>query len=83
MSDLAIKRLNAGDDDFWPQLDALLAWDSASDERVVTVVRDIIANVRHRGDEALIEYTNRFDRMDAGSMAELEISQVRDRKSVV
>ena len=82
MSDLAIKRLNAGDDDFWPQLDVLMAWDSASDERVVTVVRDIIANVRHRGDEALIEYTNRFDRMDAGSMAELEISQARMKEAL-
>ncbi len=82
MSDLAIKRLNAGDDDFWPRLDALLAWDSASDERVATVVRDIIANVRHRGDEALVEYTNRFDRMDVGSMAELEISQARMKEAL-
>lgn len=76
-TDIAIKRLNSRDEDFWAQLDAVLAWDSASDERVVTAVRDIITNVRRRGDEAVVEYTNRFDRMSVASMAELEISQER------
>ena len=77
MTNMAIKRLNSSDEDFWSQLDGLLAWDSASDERVVTAVREIIANVRRRGDEAVVEYTNRFDRMSVAGMAELEISQAR------
>ena len=77
MTNLAIKRLNTRDENFWGQLDERLAWDSASDERVVTAVREIIANVRRRGDEAVVEYTNRFDRMSVASMAELEISQER------
>jgi histidinol dehydrogenase len=73
MSALVIKQLNAQDQDFWQQLDALLAWDSVSDDAVTNTVRDIIANVRKRGDAALVEYTNRFDRMKVSDMRELEI----------
>jgi len=72
-----IKRLNSSQADFWPQLEQLLAWEGVSDEQVNRTVRDILADVRRRGDAALLEYTNRFDRMNAASMAELEIG--RDR----
>ncbi len=72
-----IKRLNSRDEGFWSQLDELLAWESVSDEAVVGAVRDILKNVRRRGDAAVVEYTNRFDRMDVASMAELEIPQQR------
>lgn len=82
MSALVIKRLNAQDQNFWPQLDALLAWDSVSDDAVVNTVREIIANVRKRGDAALIEYTNRFDRMQARDMRELEIPVERLREAL-
>lgn len=82
MSALAIKRLNAQDQNFWPQLDALLAWDSVSDDAVASTVREIIANVRKRGDAALIEYTNRFDRMQASDMRELEIPVERLREAL-
>jgi len=72
-----IKRLNSKDDGFWAQLDELLAWESVSDEAVESAVREILANVRRRGDAAVVEYTNRFDRMSAASMADLEIPQER------
>lgn len=72
-----IKRLNSTDTDFWSQLDALLAWESVSDEAVNVTVRAIISAVRARGDAALVEYTNRFDRTSVSSMAELEILPVR------
>lgn len=68
-----IKRLNTTQSDFWPQLDQLLAWDGVSDERIHDTVRSILQNVRQRGDAAVLEYTNRFDRMNVASMAELEI----------
>jgi len=77
MTNPVIKRLNTRDENFWAQLDGVLAWDSVSDEKVVTAVREIIANVRRRGDEAVVEYTNRFDRMNVATMAELEIPQSR------
>ena len=58
-----IKRLKTSSKDFWPQLEALLAWEGVSDEAVTMTVRDIIKAVKQRGDAAVVEYTNRFDRM--------------------
>ena len=72
-----IKRLKASTDDFWSQLDAILAWESVSDEAVTTTVRDIIQAVKQRGDAAVVEYTNRFDRMQAAGMADLILDESR------
>jgi histidinol dehydrogenase len=47
---------------------------SASEAEVTAVVRDIIANVRRDGDAAVIDYTNRFDRVSLG-LSDLLISQ--------
>ena len=72
-----IKRLNSSDSEFWSKLDRLLAWESVSDDAVNLVVREIIDDIRIKGDKALVEYTNRFDRMSAPNMAELEIPKSR------
>lgn len=77
MSQLQLKQLDAGKDNFWTELEALLAWESVADDKVMTTVREILANVRRRGDQAVVEYSNRFDRMQAGSMAELVIAPAR------
>ena len=73
MSAIAVKRLDSSDSDFYAQLDSLLAWEESTDSQVEQSVRDIIAAVRTRGDEALLDYTQRFDRLQSGSVAELEI----------
>ena len=70
---LNIKTLNTTDANFWSDLQDLLAWESVSDDAVFNTVNGILKDVRKRGDAAVVEYTNRFDRMSAGSMAELEI----------
>jgi histidinol dehydrogenase len=72
-----IKRLNSIDENFWKDLESLLAWESASDDAVNTTVKGIIADIRKRGDVALVEYTNLFDRMSVADTSELEISAVR------
>jgi histidinol dehydrogenase len=72
-----IKRLRASSGDFWSQLEALLAWESVSDEAVTTTVREIIEAVKQRGDTAVVEYTNRFDRMQATTMADLILDASR------
>jgi len=72
-----ITRLDSSSEDFWPALEKLLAWEGVSDDKVNATVREILAAVRERGDAAVLEYTNRFDRMSASSMAELEIPQSR------
>lgn len=69
-----IKRLNSAQADFDQQLNDLLAWDSVSDRQVAATVDDILAQVRARGDAAVLEYTNRFDRRDIQNIQELEIS---------
>jgi histidinol dehydrogenase len=59
-----VKRLSTADPDFAPAFDALLNQARDTTERVDAAVAAIIADVRARGDAALVEYTNRFDRTD-------------------
>lgn len=73
-TELSITRLDAAQSDFEQRLTELLAWESVSDSAVVTVVEEVIAEVKAHGDQALLSYTNRFDRMQATSVAELEMS---------
>ncbi len=69
----SIRRLDTTDPDFQKKLDQLLAFDNSTDEAVEQAVAGIIADVRKRGDAAVLDYTNRFDRLAAGSMQALEI----------
>ena len=71
---LEIKQLDAAQADFWPQLETLLAWEGVSDDKVTSIVREILAAVKSNGDAAVIEYSRRFDRVTAETMADLEIS---------
>lgn len=77
MSDIKVRTLDSTADNFWSELDNILAWDSETDDGVFNTVNGIIKDVRHRGDAAVVEYTNRFDRMSVASMAELEIPPAR------
>lgn len=70
-----IKRLTTSQDDYQSQMDTLLAWEGVSDDQVNSTVKDVIKNIRQRGDEALVEYTNKFDRMNVSSMADLTFNQ--------
>ena len=70
---LEIARLDSRSADFDAKLGALLDRAPEADPKVTAVVADIIAAIRARGDEALVEYTNRFDRRSIASAAELEI----------
>ncbi len=69
-----IRRLDSAQADFDQQLEQLLAWDSVSDKQVAATVDEILAQVKARGDAAVLEYTNRFDRRSVQSMQELEVS---------
>ena len=75
MSNLNIQKLNATTPDFNQQLQALLAWDAADDLDIHQRVLAIIADVRKRGDAAVIEYTNRFDKREVTTAGELEMSK--------
>lgn len=77
-----IKQLDASQADFWPQLETLLAWEGVSDDKVTTIVREILAAVKQNGDSAVIEYSRRFDRVKAQAMADLEISLDRAKAAL-
>lgn len=70
-----IKRLNTRDAGFEQDLKALLAFETAQDDSIDQVVAGILKDVKTRGDAAVLEYTNRFDHMQAQQLAALEIPQ--------
>ena len=72
---IALKRFSSADADFDSRLDALLAFEAAQDASVEQTAAQILADVKTRGDAAVVEYTNRFDRLDAKSLGELELSR--------
>ncbi len=79
---MKIRQLTTTDSDFWSKLDDVLAWDSASDNAVVETVNGILADVKVRGDAAVVEYTNQFDAMHATALSELEIPPQRLKKAL-
>lgn len=74
-TEIKVRSFSSLDADFDAKLKALLAFETAQDDSIDEVVANILKDVKKRGDAAVIEYTNRFDRMSAGSLPELEISQ--------
>ncbi|MFN4263104.1 MAG: histidinol dehydrogenase [Thioalkalivibrionaceae bacterium] len=76
-----ISRIDASSPDFDSRLEALLAWESVADTSVRAIVDEILRAVRTEGDEALVRYSRRFDRLTIESAAELELSQDRLRQA--
>ncbi|MEJ8473301.1 histidinol dehydrogenase [Roseibium algae] len=70
-------RLSNQDADFETRFSELLAGKREVSEDVDHIVRDILDDVRVRGDAAVLEYTARFDRLDVTDMAELKVSEAR------
>lgn len=68
-----IKTLNSTDTSFDADLADLLAFESAQDPGVEDAARDILRNVRSRGDAAVLEYTARFDRWSPTGAGDLEV----------
>jgi histidinol dehydrogenase len=74
---LNIKRLDSSTSDFQLDLNKLLAWESVSDEAVFNTVSEILRAVKSHGDSAVLEYSQRFDGLTAGSVAALEMPAER------
>ena len=68
-----MRRLATSQADFAARLAALLAFEAAQDPQVDATVAAILADVKARGDAAVLEYTARFDGVAAQSLADLEI----------
>lgn len=74
---IQIKRLSSTDTGFNEALATLLAFEDVQDAKLDATVANILADIKKRGDEALLEYTRRFDHLDAAAAAELELPQNR------
>lgn len=72
-----IARLDTTDSDFDERLAALQEWEGAADSETLRTVQRILDDVRIRGDVAVVELTNHFDRRDAGTMADLVVPRER------
>ncbi|WP_192878445.1 histidinol dehydrogenase [Parvibium lacunae] len=70
---MLIRKLNSTQADFAEQLKTLLAYEAEDDTRIENAVTEILVDVKKRGDAAVLEYTQRFDRVPAHSMAQLEL----------
>ena len=66
-------RLSTLDADFEQKFQQRLHWSAEQDEAIEQRVRDILADVRARGDAAVLDYTARFDGLQAASVAALEL----------
>lgn len=72
---MKIRRFSTTEHDFDDKLKALLAFETAQDDNIDIVVANILKDVKTRGDAAVLEYTNRFDKTGATALSQLEISK--------
>ncbi len=72
-----MRTLDSQQADFTQAMDDLLSWESVSDHQVQQTVLDILHHIKTRGDEAVIEYSNRFDHLQVSDMSQLEIGQAQ------
>jgi len=75
MTRVSIRRLATTASSFEADFKQVLHWSAETDAAIESRVADIVADVRARGDAAVLELTARFDGLQAASMAELEIGQ--------
>ncbi|EEA94064.1 histidinol dehydrogenase [Pseudovibrio sp. JE062] len=78
---MAIK-LSSKSEGFEEEIRALLGSKRETSEDVDHIVRDILHDVETRGDAAVLEYTNKFDRMSAKSMDELKVTEAEIEAAV-
>jgi histidinol dehydrogenase len=79
---IQIKRLNSTDIDFDKRLEKLLAFEDVQDESIYATVSAILADIKKRGDQALLEYTYQFDRLDVSTAEELELPLARQEEAL-
>ena len=79
---IQVRRLATTQPDFEARLAELLACESAQDTQVETTVAAIVADVKARGDAAVLDYTRRFDRVEAASVAALEVPRADLRQAL-
>jgi histidinol dehydrogenase len=72
---IQIRKFDSSAPDFKVQLSAVLAFEAGEDEAIDRAAAQILADVKARGDAAVLEYTNRFDKLSANAVSDLEIGK--------
>lgn len=72
---VAIRQLSTAQADFEAEFQRVLHWSAETDHAIEERVAAILADVRQRGDAAVLEYTQRFDGLQAGSVQALELQR--------
>ena len=75
MSTIQLRQLATADADFEAQFRRVLHWSAETDAAIEDRVAEILADVKTRGDAAVLEYTARFDQVPAASLAQLELTR--------
>jgi len=70
-----ITRLSTQQTDFDATLTKLLAFEETADDKLEATVASILADVKRRGNDAVLEYTRKFDRLSSISEASMELPQ--------
>ena len=68
-----ITRLSTRQADFDAKLNKLLAFEETADEKLEATVAAILADVKKRGDAAVLEYTGKFDRLPLANAGAMEL----------
>jgi histidinol dehydrogenase len=74
---LLVRKLDSSNPSFYEDLDRLLAFEAQGDRAIERTVGEILTAVKTRGDAAVLEYTRRFDNLQATGLAELELPPER------
>ena len=80
---MMISRLDSSQIDFSEKLASLLAFEATEDEAIDRTVAQILHDVKKHGDSAVLEASNRFDKLNASSIAQLEISQAEMQAALI
>ena len=75
MTSVPIRHLRTSSADFEAELQRVLHWSAETDGAIEQRVAEILADVRIRGDAAVLDYTARFDQLQAASVAALELTR--------
>ena len=75
MSAVNIRHLSTAAAEFGAEFQRVLHWSAETDDAIEQRVAEILADVKQRGDAAVLEYTARFDGLSAASVAALELTR--------
>jgi histidinol dehydrogenase len=79
---IKLNRMSSTDAQFDERLNTLLAFESTQNEAINETVVHILADIKKRGDEALLDYTRRFDHLAVSSIAQIELPKSEWQQSL-